>query len=67
MRVQILVTFEVESDQDGLDEKTAKEAAEKAAFDYLSLVTISGVNTDVESVVVHVDGFGECSVALADE
>jgi len=65
MKVQIMVAFEVSSDEGELDEKTAKAAAEQAAFDFLSLVTVSGVNTDTEEVTVHVDGFGDCTVSIA--
>lgn len=66
MKVQVQVTFEVSSEEEGLNELVAKAAAEQAAFDYLSLVTVSGVNTDTDEVFVHVDGFGECMVSIAD-
>ena len=66
MKVTIQVSFEVSSEEEELNEMVARAAAEQAAYDYLSLVTVSGVNTDTSEVTVHVDGFGECLVSLAD-
>lgn len=72
MKVTIPVTFEVEpvealEEGETFSENTAKDAASQAAFDYLSFCTVSGVNTDTDEVTVHVDGFGECTVRLAQE
>lgn len=67
MKVKILCEFEVTcDDEDELSEDVAK-AAEQAAYDYLSFVEISGRSTDVESVTVHVDGFGKCTVSIGEE
>lgn len=73
MQVKILVQFEVETDETDegepleLTEQVAKNAAEQAAFDFLSFCTVSGVNTDTEEVEVHVDGFGKCKVRLSND
>jgi len=68
MKVKILCEFEVTSDEeDELTEDVAKSAAEQAAFDFLAFVTVSGRNTDVDSVKVHVDGFGKCDVSIGEE
>lgn len=69
MKVKILVEFEVTTDvEDGeLTEDVAKSAASQAAYDFLSFVKVSGRTTDVESVEVHVDGFGECKVSIGED
>lgn len=73
MKVKILVEFEVEpvddegwDDDDQHNEQVAKSAASLAAYDYLSLVEVSGYSTDTDKVTVHVDGFGECLVSLGE-
>ena len=65
MNVKILVEFEIGSEQGELDEATAKAAASEAAYHYLSF-TNTGQDVQ-EKVRVHVDGFGECEVALGEE
>lgn len=67
MKVKILCEFNVESKEKGLTEKIAKDAAGLAAFNYLSFVKISGVTTDIESVTVFVDGFGDCQVSIGED
>ncbi len=68
MKVKILCEFEVEGLEDeALDENAAKGAASQAAYDYLSLVKVSGHGSDVQSVTVHVDGYGECRVSLGED
>lgn len=67
MIVRIPVEFEVNSEEEGLDKQTAESAAEQAAFDYLSLVEISGYSTDTDEVEVHVDGHGKCQVRLTND
>ena len=70
MKTKILIEFDVEpveDDEDAFDEGVAKSAASVAAYDFLSFCTVSGVNTDTESVDVHVDGFGPCRVSLGED
>ena len=71
MKVKIAIEFEVEpADDDCCDELTeneAKSAASVAAYDYLSLVKVSGYSGDSESVEVHVDGFGKCRVSIGQD
>jgi len=64
MRVEIMVGFDVTSDESGLDEADARAAAESAAFHNLAL-TRTGIKV-VESVAPFVDGFGACRVELAE-
>lgn len=66
--VSIEIEFEVEPidiEEDEFDDSVAERAADYAAFHYLSLVKISGYNTDSKSVEVDVGGFGKCKVSLA--
>ena len=67
MRVEIPVAFEVESREVELDECEAETAAALAAYDFLSFCKISGYSTDSDSVEVHVDGIGKCTVKLSNE
>ena len=57
-------TFVVTSDDD-LDDETAKAAASVAAWDHLGLLDAAA--RQVDSVKVHVDGFGACKVEVGDE
>lgn len=69
-KVKILVEFEVtptESLDSEFTENVAKSAASQAVYDFLSFCTVSGVNTDTDEVIVHVDGFGECVVCIGDD
>jgi hypothetical protein len=72
MKVKILIEFDVDGcedeEEDGpLTENIAKAAASMAAYDFLTFCTVSGVNTDTEEVVVHVDGYGQCEVRLGED
>jgi hypothetical protein len=68
VNVKIGIEFKVLSaDGDEIDEETAKAAASLAAYHYLSFCKVSGVHTDTPEVEVHVDGFGECRVALGGD
>jgi len=68
MEVELRCTFIVESvEGEELTENEAKSAASLAAWNHLTLIENSGQSTDVESVVVHVDGFGKCKVSLGEE
>ena len=72
MKVKILIEFEVSTDLDEeehgeLTQNHATSAASLAAFDYLSFVAMSGYSTDPESVEVHVDGFGPCTVKIGED
>lgn len=70
MRVSIPIFFDVEApnaEDEELTEQIAKEAAEAAAFDYLAFVEISGYSSDSAEVTTHVDGFGKCTVRLAND
>jgi len=68
MKVSIPVEFIVTTEEDGeLFEDVAEVAAEQAAFDFLAFVKVSGYGSSVESVNVHVDGFGKCKVAIAED
>lgn len=64
MVVSIQVEFEVKGSEGDISKEQAQEAAEQAAFDYLSFVEVSGVSTDSDEVVVHVDGYGKATVRL---
>lgn len=64
MRVIIPVEFEVESEEEGLNDNYATGAASLAVENYLSFCEISGYSTDTNEVSVYVDGFGECTVKL---
>jgi hypothetical protein len=68
VKIKIVVEFEVTpvDDDEEFTEDVARSAASIAAYDYLSLVKISGVSTDSEYVEVHVDGFGQCDVRLGE-
>ena len=62
MRVKIEVEFEVKSDEEGLTEGEAKQAAELAAYHNLAF---TDDNSRVkEEVCHHVDGFGHCEVSI---
>ena len=70
MRVTIPLAFNVEvvdgmADDDELTIEQAKDAAIMAAFDYL-ILTNNGVN-NVDSVEIHVDGFGLCRVTIEED
>ena len=70
MKVKIAIEFEVEAvgdDEDELTENIAKSAASVAAYDYLSLVRISGYTSDESSVEVHAEGFGKCKVSIGQD
>ncbi len=64
MKVNIMVEFDVESEEDGFDEKEAKAAASVAAWDYLCL-TRNGQDV-ADDAEVHVDGVGKFTVKVAD-
>ncbi len=64
MIVQVLVEFEVTSEDGLLDERYAKEAAENASYNNLVL-TKTGASI-VDGVLVQVDGYGECGVRLPE-
>ena len=65
MIVTIPVEFNVESLEDEeITVEQAKDAAVTAAYDYLTFCEIGGYSTDTESVEIHVEGFGKCSVSL---
>lgn len=67
MKITIPIEFEITPvESEDIEEADATAAAENAAFNYLSLVEISGYSSDSESVRVHVDGFGECDVSLTE-
>jgi hypothetical protein len=67
MRVQKLITFDVETDvdDDELTEDIAHAAISSAVWGYLTFVKFSGGRA-VDDVEVHVDGFGECVVSMPD-
>lgn len=70
MRVSININFDVEPADvcnEHFNENVARAAAEEAALNHLSFVEISGYSSDSESVLVYVDGFGECEVRLAED
>lgn len=67
MRVRILVEFDVQPlEDDELTENDAKAAASHAAWNYLALEKTAGYD-GVESVNVHVDGYGKCRVSLGED
>jgi hypothetical protein len=71
MKVKILVEFEVTTDLDEeehgeLTENRAKSAASEAAYQHLCFTHNIGF-ASIESVDVHVDGFGECTVKIGEE
>ena len=72
MKVQFPVNFEVEpveplEDGDELTKNQAMDAADLAVFNFLAFVEESTQGHEVDSVEVHVDGFGPCRVSLADQ
>ena len=67
MKVKILVEFDVEGDGEGFNEGVAKAAASLSAYNFLTFCKVSGRNTDVDEVEVHVDGYGECKVRLGED
>jgi hypothetical protein len=67
MIVTIPIKFNVESNEDEkITMMHAREAAEMAAYDYLAFCEISGYSGSTESVEVHVEGFGKCSVRMPE-
>lgn len=70
MKIKILVEFDVEPLDDPDDEfceQYARSAASQAVYDFLTFCTVSGVNTDTDSVEVHAEGFGDCRVKLGED
>ena len=70
MKVKIQIEFEGTADLDedehgSLTKERAVGAASEAAYQNLCL-TNNGIGV-VESVSVHVDGFGECEVKVGEE
>lgn len=62
MRVKIEVEFDVHSDEDGLTEKYAQEAAEMAVYHHLAFTKHGDyANEEIEQ---HVDGFGKCTISI---
>lgn len=67
--VTVSVKFAVKSleDKEGeMTEQQAQDAAEHAAFNFLSLVEITGYASDIEEVEVHVEGYGRAKVRLCN-
>lgn len=62
MRIKIEVEFEVTSDEEGLTEDEARDAAEMAVFHNLAFTNNGEDVTD--QVTQHVDGFGECEISI---
>ena len=68
-KVKILVEFKVQpvDDDEEFTEEVAKAAASLAVYDFLSFVKVAGHSSESEFVEVHVDGFGQCDVALGED
>lgn len=66
MKIKIEVEFEVTSEVEGFEEQHAKDAAKLAMYHHGAL-SYNGLDVTEGSIVLWVDGHGQCKVELCDD